>query len=368
MQDTSYSAKQHIESLLFQPFKKKLRLFYLHPMLGAAVYACIFVSIQIAIGYGKGGFHNTPNERDIMEDPNFIPGTLGFIATNYFLYWVPTRFARVVQILTDRYVLTPENGELSISFDERVASLRKGKRISYLVPAALVLFTIVTTIYYWQEPLKYWYEDSICAFVVSMVFWIIGWAAIVVTLVNLLYIINILKSILNIGYFKVYPLHFDGRGGFYPLGTYLFRLTFFMWILGIPTAGVALQAFFDGTLSNNFLLFIETAVYIAGLPFVVFYPFSIVRRAMKRYRDKMLLNTSVAYLSAHELLHSSLADKENSTLKEGIDRLEMLSSVYNYDLKYPITPISLKLGGAGFILNAVLLPGLTIVATMAELL
>lgn len=326
--------EKHFQDLLRPRRWKQFDIFYRCHWLAPLLWFLIAVPLHLVLVILFGGFQNTDNVMDLVEDPLYIPGAFAIMFGLYFYFHVPVLFGKKMKELIDRGVFIPE---FTFDIPYRPQSVRLVLKFLPLIAAIVLISLYVGSRLFNIDGQTTWLEYSrVTLFFVSCTY-SIGIFAIVFTISDIIGSLYVIHHIFAQNDVQVIPYHPDKSGGFSPLSRYSQTLSLFALAYGSYLIIGIIRGVINGTLASEFVLYPQIFTYLLIVPAIFYFPLIRARNDMLKYRDTQIKKWGSKHLELRNQLLLREQQDHEQFLKE-LAYLELLNKTLEEYKDYPVWP------------------------------
>ncbi len=338
-----------------------------HPVRVALFHFVALCSFHVVLTRHYGVFSGNPQVRNFVEDWTYVPTTLTLTVIVYYYFSLPKKLGRALQNLVENGVFPSNRVAVQCKY-----FLGLHRRFGQGIPFLFATLMVIGGVLLWPQQAswteeKVWFQINNEALLLVMISWWISWFALIGLLVNIFVAWLFIKNIFRYNKIAVYALHPDGGGGLGPLGMYSVHLSYLGLLVGLTLIVYTAHSITRKKIEHDYALMGTISVYFLIVPSLFYMHLWTVHKAMKDFRDRLLVVTATHYLNQSLKLYRTLNAISTDSMRQALAELNELKSLREHQRAYPTWPFPI-ISHWGIIFRSALPIFFTVLELLIEIL
>ncbi len=307
----------------------------LTPLSLALIMGTLMFGIQALVAQATGQLLSAPDHVGFLQDPGSLIYTLFFnpVLAGFYL-WGANAISDLLSHL--------QRSEVVDISDEDAAIVERMYGRPWRLLLALTVAPVVGAIYaVARSDVKGWAGNTLASRVVTIAGFTAGTYAGTMLIMALLLNVLILRQIFRGKELRVHPLHPDRCGGLRPLSTYSLKTAYLVAIFGLMLGMTEYRYITTGIIGKYWVLQLAIPAYVVGSAIAFFAPISTAHAGMARAKERLLHDIACQFQADYLAARSTLGGSPGG-LKDGIDKIEELQTLYDVTTHFPVWPFDVQ--------------------------
>lgn len=260
-------------------------------------------------------------------------------AMGAFYIWSSSQIDPMLQQLYDASVFVSSDS-INKPLQELVHALRRGwaSTVSLIVALIVALLFVGSYLdwYPWPQLISF-FNHSIVLTWLKFPMWIVTIYGLSLGLYNVASTTITLRRIFRDQSIRISPWHPDRCGGLKSISQYSLTLGYAIAVLGLTLSVQTIREIQLGTFSTSYFTWFGLIAYLVLSPLAFFLPLGTAHAAMNEAKKSHLLSLSTQFDLHYKRIAEAL-DSEEKGIRESVQRIEALKSLYKITEDFTIWP------------------------------